>query len=1059
MEKVTLDSIKWLADSMIDNFPGCILRIAYINEAMELEYVSEGIEKIIGYTADEYRANFSRFAVEHVDPEDIVWGKEFLEEAFRTGKGLRREYAIRGKDGEKRWVEVRSSLVERTEEKIVMQYVMLDIDEQKRAEELAKKEHRRLEVIAELSTDSVFEYDIATDCMGYYNQKEILLDSLRNTPVVKKYTERILNGSILNELFHKEDNQKIKELCYALRNGQPEIYAEVRKQYEKGKYTWVSVEAKTVTDKNGKPSHVIGKISNIDEKIKREQEVKYQLERDQLTGVYNRQTVEKMIAEKLLTGVSTDAYVLLTDVDEFKHLNDEMGYLFGDGVLCTFANYMTELFPNAIIGRTSGDEFMIYLEGLKAEDIQACISRINRRLARIQAGVQDELQVSVSFGVAKCDKGTENSLEDLKYKADVALCFSKQKGRGSIALYEKSMEDRHVHRTERPDRHPGRDSQEMVIQTQGDIMLFAHELFDNIKDIRGALRLLSDVITRFYHFQDIIYIHKQDDKYEMLFHWGDNNTNQFYRSSVEIENEPDWRALLYKNEEREAVVRLEDEFIGPNVNGAKSMLSFGIYDTELIGYCIMVDRKEKRDWKEERSSLIRLGDFIVKRYLNQMEKQRKEEEAEYKSKYDRLTGMMNLSYFTTACDQHVKAYPEKQFAILYTDFTNFKFFNENYGYNEGNKILKEYADFLRDEPGILHSRIAADSFVSLYETEDAEQLRQRFHVRGEQFCEAAHRYYPKCKLGIAGGIALVDRSLQSITLNIDSANMARKSVRKSGTVKVAVYTEALREEQQKQMEIVSHMTEALENKEFRVYLQPKMDMFTDKVIGAEALARWFKKDGTMVSPGAFIPIFEENGFVTQIDFEIMRQVLEMQQKRLQEGKPIVKVSVNFSRKHQENQNYLQRLDELMEQYDVPAKCLEIEITESVFMQDLAPLVESICQLKNRGFSVSIDDFGAGYSSLNVLSKIKADIVKLDRQFLLDVEMEKDNFTSEFLQLLINMIKQLGFKVLAEGVETEAQVKLLKNAGCRFAQGFYYARPMPLEEFLDFLDQHIIEEEE
>ena len=149
----------------------------------------------------------------------------------------------------------------------------------------------------------------------------------------------------------------------------------------------------------------------------------------------------------------------------------------------------------------------------------------------------------------------------------------------------------------------------------------------------------------------------------------------------------------------------------------------------------------------------------------------------------------------------------------------------------------------------------------------------------------------------------------------------------------------------------------------------------------------------------------------------------------------------------------------MEQYDVPAKCLEIEITESVFMQDLAPLVESICQLKNRGFSVSIDDFGAGYSSLNVLSKIKADIVKLDRQFLLDVEMEKDNFTSEFLQLLINMIKQLGFKVLAEGVETEAQVKLLKNAGCRFAQGFYYARPMPLEEFLDFLDQHIIEEEE
>jgi EAL domain-containing protein (putative c-di-GMP-specific phosphodiesterase class I) len=254
------------------------------------------------------------------------------------------------------------------------------------------------------------------------------------------------------------------------------------------------------------------------------------------------------------------------------------------------------------------------------------------------------------------------------------------------------------------------------------------------------------------------------------------------------------------------------------------------------------------------------------------------------------------------------------------------------------------------------------------------------------------------------------------------------------------------------------MTEALENHEFKVFLQPKMNMFTDKVIGAEALVRWFKPDGTMVSPGEFIPIFEENGFVTHLDFEMLRQVLEMQQHRLQEGKPIVNISVNFSRKHQENQVYLNRLDELMAQYDVPAKSLEIEITESVFMQDLAPLIDSICQLKKRGFSVSIDDFGAGYSSLNVLSRVKADIVKLDRQFLLDVEMEKDNFSSEFLQLLINMIKKLGFNVLAEGVETAEQVTLLKNAGCRFAQGFYYARPMPINEFLEFLDRHEIEEE-
>lgn len=1060
MEKETVENIKWLADSMIDNFPGCIMRVVYTDEDMKMEYVSEGVERIFGDTPEEYRAKINRLAMGHVATDSAVWGRDFLEEALRTGKGLRKEYAIHKKDGERHWIEVRSTMVSRTEEKVVMQYVLLDIDEQKRAEELAKKEHERLEVVAGLSADSVFEYNIATDCMRYYNRKEILIDSLRYKPMVENYTTRILDGSILGELFHPEEQEKLQQLCEDFRNGKPEIYAEIRKQYEQGKYTWVSVEGKTILDKQGNPTHVIGKISNIDEKVKQEQEMKYQLERDQLTGLYNKQTVEQLITKKLSQGITTDSYVVLTDVDDFKAMNDNMGHLFGDGVLCTFANSMVELFPEGIIGRSGGDEFIAYLEGLEKEDILTRIARINRRLSRIHAGDNDELKISVSFGFAKCEPGVGNSLEDLKSKADVALCYLKQNSKGTAILYEKSMEARHVHKAEKDDLQGGRDTKEAVLHTEGDVVLFAHELFDNIKDIRGALRLLSDVITRFYHFQDILYVHQQKNgKYEIMFHWGENNTDQFYHHPLSPNGEPDWIKLLYSDKTTEYVVLTEDEFVGENINRAKSMVSFRVGEPESVGYCVLVDRREKRSWKEEMPTLLKLGEFVVKRYFMQLEKQRQAEEAEYKSKFDRLTGMMNLTYFTAACEQHVNAYPNQKFALLYTDFTNFKYFNEAYGYSEGNNILKEYAAFLKDGQAVFQCRITADSFVSFYETEDAEWLRQHFTERGEQFCEVAHHHYDRCKLGIAGGITMLDRELDSISLNIDNANMARKSVKKDSTVQIEIYTADLREEQQKQMEIVSHMTEALENREFKVFLQPKMDMFTDKVIGAEALVRWFKPDGTMVSPGEFIPIFEENGFVTHLDFEMLRQVLDMQEKRLTEGKPIVKISVNFSRKHQENQSYLERLDELMAQYEVPAKSLEIEITESVFMQDLAPLIESICQLKKRGFSVSIDDFGAGYSSLNVLSRVKADIVKLDRQFLLDVEMEKDNFTSEFLQLLIDMIKKMGFRVLAEGVETEEQVKLLKNAGCRFAQGYYYARPMPIEDFLDFLDHHMIEEEE
>ncbi len=1056
MERESVENIKWLADSMLSNFPGCIIRVVYTVDKMWMEYVSDGAERIFGETPEEYKNRINKLAQGHTAEESPVWGREFVEEANRTGHGLRREFIITDKNGEQRWIEIRSAVVSRQDGMLTMQYVVLDIDEQKRAEELAKQEHERLEVVAGLSADSVFEYRIATDCMRYYNRKEILIDSLRYKPVIENYTARILDGSIMMELFHPEDSEKIRQLCEDFRNGKPEIYAEIRKQYEQDKYTWVSVEAKTILDEQGIPSHVIGKIRNIDEKIKQEQELKYQRERDQLTGVYNRQTLEQLLTEKLSAGVSKEAYAILSDVDEFRRINESLGHLFGDGVLCTFANSIVELFPEGLIGRVGGDEFCIFLEDIPMEDIQARVARINRRLSRIHAGDNDELKISASFGIVKCKPGTENRLDTIKTRSGIALGFVKQEAKGKAALYDKSMKKRQEYKVQ--DEIP--ENNETAFQTEGDLVLFAHELFDNLKDIRGALRLLSDVITRFYHFQDILFVHKQSSgSYVIMYHWGEHNTDQFYRHPLSPNGEPDWEKLIYSDDETEYVVLTEDDFVGENINKAKSMVSFRVEDTKAIGYCVLVDRREKRDWQAEMPTLLKIGDFVVKRYFAQMEKQRQEEEAEYKSKYDHLTGMMNLSYFTLACEQHVNAHPQQKFALLYTDFTNFKFFNETYGYNEGNKLLKEYAGFLKCNPALFRCRITADSFVSLYEIEDIEDLKQFFYKRGNEFCESAHRYYPKCKLGLAGGIAVVDRSLESISLNIDNANTARKNVKKDGTVvHVEVYTSELREEQQKQIEIVSHMTEALENHEFKVFLQPKMNMFTDKVIGAEALVRWFKPDGSMVSPGEFIPIFEENGFVTHLDFEMMRQVLEMQQKRLDEGKKIVNISVNFSRKHQEDQMYLERLDELMAQYDVPAKSLEIEITESVFMQDLAPLIDSICQLKKRGFSVSIDDFGAGYSSLNVLSRVKADIVKLDRQFLLDVEMEKDNFSSEFLQLLINMIKKLGFNVLAEGVETAEQVALLKNAGCRFAQGFYYARPMPINEFLEFLDRHEIEEE-
>ena len=1038
-------------NSLLDYFPGCLVRVFYDGSSVKLEFISEGMQELVGYSREEYNKTFVDDAQLFYSEYYSVWGKDFLDAALLHDRGIRKEFHI-SKENFNRWIEVHSAVVSRSDKGVLIQYVLMDITERKEAEEHIKKERERLDVVAGLSVDSIFEYHISDDRMEYFNRKEGLMDM--DLPVIENYTARILDGSFIGTLFHSEDRDKLIKLCQDFTEGKPEIYAEVRKLYKGEKFHWVSVEGKTICGPDGIPSHIIGRISNIDERVKREEELRIQSEMDSLTGLYNGPTAKRKIADKLAVLSLKDAYLLKSDIDDFKVLNDRMGHLFGDAVLCTFADSLTELFPDGIIGRIGGDEFILYIEGISTKELHERIEKINRLFARIHAGENDNARVSASFGFALCDKGKRNSLDKLEKHADTALLYLKKEGKGSILQYDGYMSGISVYK----EAH-SHDKPEAIIQTAGDLILFAHELFDNVKEIKGALRIIADSTTRFFHFQDILFVRRLDDKrMRMMFHWGEKDLKQFYDDTENYSEEKDWKRLLYTDESKEYVVLQEKDIIGINVNQAKSMLSFRIGDGDRGGYCICVDRRESRDWQEELSTLLRLGDFVIRRYVELQDKKQQEQEAEYRSKYDWITSLPNYTHFLEAGDRYIREHKEQKFVLIYTDFINFQFLNEVYGYSEGDKVLKEYGRVLCEDGGVMHARITADRFVSLYELTDAEENRKSFLHMAEVFCDTVNSRYDECKLGVVGGLAELDRSLDSFAHNVDNANVARKKAKEDMISQIVVYTPALRVELQKQMEIVARMADALAEGEFKLFLQPKVDMFTNQVIGAEALVRWFRPDGTMVSPGDFIPIFEKNGFVTQLDFEILRQVLCMQQERLMDGKPIVKVSVNFSRKHQENPNYIRQLDEMLERYKVPTKSLEIEITESVFMYDLAPLTESIRQLKQRGLSISIDDFGAGYSSLNVLSKVKADIVKLDRQFLLDVEMEKDNFSSEFLQMLINMIKQLGFKVLAEGVETEEQVNLLKEAGCRFAQGYYYARPMPVEQFLEFLDSHSLGED-
>ena len=241
------------------------------------------------------------------------------------------------------------------------------------------------------------------------------------------------------------------------------------------------------------------------------------------------------------------------------------------------------------------------------------------------------------------------------------------------------------------------------------------------------------------------------------------------------------------------------------------------------------------------------------------------------------------------------------------------------------------------------------------------------------------------------------------------------------------------------------MEKALLEREFVVYYQPKINMETEKIIGAEALVRWISKDKGFMNPGEFIPVFEKEGFIIELDFFVLEEAVKIIRDWLDNNKNPITISVNQSRVHLSNPYYIERLKNLINKYQIPTKFIELELTESLFM-DIDVALETVKKIKELGFSVSVDDFGSGFSSLNMLKSMPIDVVKIDREFL--NESENSQKAQKIISKIVEMAKELDMEVICEGVEKIEQAEFLKSIGCYYAQGFLYAKPMPETEFFD-----------
>lgn len=388
------------------------------------------------------------------------------------------------------------------------------------------------------------------------------------------------------------------------------------------------------------------------------------------------------------------------------------------------------------------------------------------------------------------------------------------------------------------------------------------------------------------------------------------------------------------------------------------------------------------------------------------------------------------------------------FAFVSLDIRKFKLINDSFGSFDGDRVLRYVhgclQEFLKEHEFL--ARISSDTYNLVLQTTDAEQIRERLEAMCDKVNSynqsGTHTYY----LPLDCGIYIVpDGSIDIVNIR-DRANTARKNNKNlSGRhmCSCVFYDDLDRVQMLKEKKMENSMEQALENGEFIVYLQPKINLEKSEIVGAEALVRWKTKQDGLISPGEFIPFFEKNGFIVKLDLYVFDCVCRLLQDWENRGIKPIPISVNLSRNHLFDPQFLEKYEAIQKAYGIDSSLLEFELTETVVFENLELLKNVIERIHAAGFQCSMDDFGSGYSSLNVLKEIPVDILKLDGVFF---DKEGDPRGNDVVESAIELARKLGMKTVAEGVETFAQVEFLRNAACDMVQGYVFSKPLSIENF-------------
>ena len=438
---------------------------------------------------------------------------------------------------------------------------------------------------------------------------------------------------------------------------------------------------------------------------------------------------------------------------------------------------------------------------------------------------------------------------------------------------------------------------------------------------------------------------------------------------------------------------------------------------------------------------------------------KQEQESKEKAYKDSIANISSMEKFRIDVEPILNGMDKQEYCVIAADVDKFKIINDLFGYEEGDRAIAFIARLFENEleKSDFITRSNADHYIILKHAQNDEEVEvylKKVYARLEEiFVQKDVDYRLILKAGIYR-IQEEDRVLSSV---IDKANMAKMNMEIGHKSSYNFYSEKIRQKGIEDKRLENDMGKALQSKQFKVFMQPQVDLKTKKIVGAEALVRWIHPKEGVVPPDKFIPVFEKNGFVRKLDLFVWEETIKTIRKWLDNEQITVPISINLSRIDIQKEGMIQKLTDMLDKYAVDTKWVKTELTESVCLENDKIILDRMKQLKERGFKIAVDDFGSGYSSLHLLKRMPIDILKIDKSFLdFNTGMQKKD--EILIRDVVELGKHLNLQIIVEGVENLEQSEFLESIGCDIAQGYYYGRPMTIKEFERALQKSYEEEE-